>query len=169
MLGTKYWEFPMDGKNKTAYEVEWKDNWFEHYSACAYVTDTITILIYFFQILLLVFILRFYGLLKQYEEGRASGESNRRGVTWMTSRMRTAIVWLKSKSVEQQAFVHSLFILEIYVSLYRSISKQFFLGHVESSGDRMPHEDRICLPSCQSKNEIYKLYLSDCKKVKIVF
>ncbi|KXJ18305.1 hypothetical protein AC249_AIPGENE23463 [Exaiptasia diaphana] len=79
----------------------------------------------------------FYGLLRQYEEGRASGESNRCGVTWMTSRMRIAIVWLKR--------------------------------HVESSGDRMPHEDRICLPSCQSKNEIYKLYLSDCKNGKIDF
>lgn len=38
---------------------------------------------------------RFYSLLKDFEGGRISGESFRKGTTWMTPRMRKAIIWLK--------------------------------------------------------------------------
>ncbi|KXJ07141.1 hypothetical protein AC249_AIPGENE5999 [Exaiptasia diaphana] len=80
---------------------------------------------------------KFYGLLKEYDEGRTSGQNFRSGVTWMSAKMRKAIAWLKR--------------------------------HVESYGDRMPHEDRICLPSCQSKNELHNLYKNDCLASKTEF
>ena len=41
---------------------------------------------------------RFYGLLKEFlEEGRTSGESLRRGSTWMSEKMRKAVLWLQRK------------------------------------------------------------------------
>lgn len=38
--------------------------------------------------------------------------------------------------------------------------------HIERSGNLMPHEDRICLPSCQSKTEVFRLYKEDIETSK---
>ena len=48
--------------------------------------------------ILMLFLFRFYGLLNEFDNGRVSGESSRRGTTWMSERMRKAVKWLKRKS-----------------------------------------------------------------------
>ena len=41
-----------------------------------------------------------------------------------------------------------------------------FADHVEHTADQMPHENRVCLPSCQTKKEIYALYVQDIHNAK---
>ena len=40
-------------------------------------------------------------------------------------------------------------------------------GHIESCADYMPHENRVVLPPCQSKTEIYEMYRDELAKLNL--
>ena len=40
-------------------------------------------------------------------------------------------------------------------------ARAWFQEFVRTSGDSMPHEDKVCLPACLTKRDIYKMYAQD--------
>jgi len=45
-------------------------------------------------------------------------------------------------------------------------ARAWFQEFVRTSGDSMPHEDKVCLPACLTKRDIYKMYLQDIERMR---
>ena len=45
-------------------------------------------------------------------------------------------------------------------------ARAWFQEFVRTSGDSMPHEDKVCLPACLTKRDIYKMYVQDMERMR---
>ena len=50
-----------------------------------------------------------------------------------------------------------------FTHLHSQINLQFVTEYIESSADRIPNEDKYCLPTCLTKREVYLTYVDELK------